>query len=112
MSVKPVRLPLAPIKRIAESGGAQRIGMPAVEAIAIAAEEWIKNLTVSAEKYANHAGRKTIKPEDIIVVMKEQGISIQMPAHKKPVQKKITKKPAATVAPPAPAVPTKQGQLV
>jgi histone H3/H4 len=69
------KLPLAPIKRIAVEGGAQRIGIPAAEIIGLAAEEWIKRITLAAEKYAIHAGRKTVKPEDIAVVVKDMGIN-------------------------------------
>ena len=85
------KLPLAPIKRIAVEGGAQRIGIPAAEIIGLAAEEWIKRITISAEKYAIHAGRKTVKPEDIIIVVKDMGINVQIPQSKsKPKPKKPT----------------------
>jgi histone H3/H4 len=103
MVSKPAELPLAPVKRVSESSGVQRIGIPAVEVIALAAKEWIKEITTSAEKYAIHAGRKTIKPEDILVVIKDKGITVQMPAKKsrkssssqKSVQKPVAAQPAA-----------------
>jgi len=75
-------LPLAPVKRVAEHGGAERVGNDATEALALAAEEWIKKITLSAQKYAKHAGRKTLKAEDVLVVVKEQGIMIQLPPQK------------------------------
>jgi histone H3/H4 len=96
-------LPLAPVKRVAEHGGAERVGNDATEALALAAEEWIKKITLSAQKYAKHAGRKTLKAEDVLVVVKEQGIMIQLPPQKmkttgvKPGTKE-TKKPVATPA--------------
>ena len=82
MVSKPAELPLAPVKRVSESSGVQRIGLPAVEIIALASQEFIKRITLNAEKYATHAGRKTIKPEDIIVVIKDEGIIVQIPAKK------------------------------
>jgi histone H3/H4 len=103
------KLPLAPIKRIAVEGGAQRIGIPAAEAIGLAAEEWIKRVTLSAEKYAVHSGRKTIKPEDILVVVKDMGINIQIPMKQKPKVKKV----AHVVQKPAPVAtaPTAQAAV-
>jgi histone H3/H4 len=89
------KLPLAPIKRIAVEGGAQRIGIPAAEVIALAAEQWIKDITMKAEKYAVHAGRKTVKPEDIVVVVKDLGINVQIPQSKPKAPKA---KPAAPAA--------------
>lgn len=97
-------LPLAPVKRVAEHGGAERVGNDATEALALAAEEWIKKITLSAQKYAKHAGRKTLKAEDVLVVVKEHGIMIQLPPQKmkattgvKPGTKEV-KKPVAAPA--------------
>jgi histone H3/H4 len=106
------KLPLAPIKRIAEEGGAQRIGIPASEVIGLAAEEWIKRVAVAAEKYAIHAGRKTVKQEDVVVVVKDLGINVTIPQSSKPKSKakkpeqKPHSAPAAAVQPQvAPQVP-------
>ncbi len=105
------KLPLAPIKRIAVEGGAQRIGIPAAEIIGLAAEEWIKRITISAEKYAIHAGRKTVKPEDIIIVVKDMGINVQIPQTKskpkpkKPVAAAPVVKPVVNTAPAVPVTP-------
>ena len=93
-------LPLAPVKRVAEQGGADRVGNDATEALALGAEEWIKKTVAAAQKYAKHAGRKTLKAEDVIVVVKEQGIMIQL----KPVkQKSSTAKKSAAQKPAKPA---------
>jgi histone H3/H4 len=112
------KLPLAPIKRIAIEGGAQRIGIPAAEAIGMALEELTKRITIQAEKFANHAGRKTVKPEDILVVVKEMGVNIQISQIKpktkvkklKPVAPSLNPTspviPAPTVIPPKPPTPT------
>lgn len=72
-------LPIAPVKRIAEECGVERVGLDATQALCIGAQEWIKKVAVKAQKYAKHAGRKTLKAEDIFVVVKEEGINIQMP---------------------------------
>ena len=97
MVSKPAELPLAPVKRVSESSGVQRIGIPAVEVIALAAKEWIKKVTLNADKYATHAGRKTIKPEDILVVIKDEGITVQLPAKK--TRKQTSSKPAPVQKP-------------
>lgn len=101
------KLPLAPIKRIAVEGGAQRIGIPAAEIIGLAAEEWIKRITLAAEKYAIHAGRKTVKPEDIAVVVKDAGIIIQIntPKPKPRVKKTVPATPEVAPRPPLPPFP-------
>lgn len=99
------KLPLAPIKRIAVEGGAQRIGIPAAEIIGLAAEEWIKRITLAAEKYAIHAGRKTVKPEDIAVVVKDAGIIIQINATKPKHKAKKVVPVTPDVIPPRPPFP-------
>ncbi len=58
-------LPSAAIVRIAKANGAERVGKDAVESIAKKTEEYIGELTSKASKLANHAGRKTLKEEDI-----------------------------------------------
>jgi DNA-binding protein len=100
------KLPLAPIKRIAVEGGAQRIGIPAAKVLGLAAEEWIKRVTVAAEKYAVHAGRKTTKPEDIVIVVRDMGINVPIPQKEKSSKSKKSNsaaKPAPTPSSPPPA---------
>ena len=76
------------------------------EIIGLAAEEWIKRVTLAAEKYAVHAGRKTVKPEDIAVVVKDMGINIQIPQSKpKPKIKKIIAAVTPVSPPPKPPMP-------
>ncbi|ADN37009.1 Transcription factor CBF/NF-Y/histone domain protein [Methanolacinia petrolearia DSM 11571] len=58
-------LPIAAVVRIAKKNGAERVGSDAAQAIVDAAEAYIANLTKEASKYAQHAGRKTIKKEDV-----------------------------------------------
>jgi len=58
-------LPNAAIQRIAKKTGAERIGTDATELLAKKAENYIANLVKKANAYAIHAGRKTLKAEDI-----------------------------------------------
>ena len=58
-------LPTAAIIRIAKANGAERVGSDAAEMLVKKAEEYIAQLTKEADKLASHAGRKTLKAEDI-----------------------------------------------
>jgi histone H3/H4 len=58
-------LPVAAIVRIAKQNGAERVGSDAAAALVAKTEEYIAGLTVEANKLALHAGRKTIKAEDV-----------------------------------------------
>jgi hypothetical protein len=51
-------------------------------------------VTIAAEKYAIHAGRKTVKPEDIAIAVKDMGINVQIPQKTKPKVRRV----AAVVA--------------
>nr|WP_319537739.1 histone family protein [uncultured Methanospirillum sp.] len=64
-------LPIAAVIRIAKANGAERVGADAAELLAKKAEEFIGQLTRDAEKLASHAGRKTIKEEDIEMAFKK-----------------------------------------
>ena len=59
-------LPLAPIKRLMKKSGAERVGDDAVEAMRDVLEERTRELTDEADKFAQHAGRKTVKKEDVL----------------------------------------------
>jgi DNA-binding protein len=58
-------LPIAAVVRIAKKNGAERVGSDAAAALVAKAEEYIAKLTKEANKLAQHAGRKTIKEEDV-----------------------------------------------
>lgn len=58
-------LPIAAVVRIAKNNGAERVGSDAAAALVLKAEEYIATLTKEANRLALHAGRKTIKEEDV-----------------------------------------------
>ncbi len=58
-------LPLAAVARIAKNNGAERVGADATEALVELAEGYLAKLVREANKLANHAGRKTLKAEDV-----------------------------------------------
>jgi len=63
-------LPIAAVVRIAKKNGAERVGSDAAEALVVKAEKYIAQLTKEANKLAEHAGRKTIKKEDVDLAAK------------------------------------------
>lgn len=65
-------LPIAAIVRIAKANGAERVGSDAAAILIKKAESYIGKLAKEANKLANHAGRKTIKVEDVEMAAKSQ----------------------------------------
>ena len=63
-------LPIAAVIRIAKKNGAERVGKDGAAALLARTEEYIVNLTKEANRLAQHAGRKTIKEEDIDLAVK------------------------------------------
>jgi len=61
-------LPIAAVVRIAKKHGAERVGSDAAEVLVAKAEEYIAEITKEALRFAQHAGRKTIKAEDIAAI--------------------------------------------
>ena len=61
-------LPIATIIRIAKKHGAERVGSDAAELLVTKAEEYIATISKDAARLAQHAGRKTLKAEDIIAI--------------------------------------------
>jgi histone H3/H4 len=68
--IKVADLPIAAVVRIAKKSGAQRVGSDAAAALLEDAERYIAKLTKEANKLAMHAGRKTIKEEDVYLAAK------------------------------------------
>ena len=60
-----VDLPIAAVKRIARKHGAARVGSDAAAALLAKTEMYIADLTKEANRLAQHAGRKTLREEDI-----------------------------------------------
>jgi len=59
-------LPIAAVVRIAKNKAkAERVGQDAAQEIVKYAEDYIVKLTKEANKLAEHAGRKTIKKDDV-----------------------------------------------
>ena len=58
-------LPIAAVTRIAKANGAERVGSDSAEMLVRMTEAYIGELTREAGKLAAHAGRKTLKQEDI-----------------------------------------------
>ena len=65
-----VDLPIAAVIRIAKKNGAERVGSDAAAALLAKTEVYIANLTKEANRLAQHAGRKTIKEEDVDLAVK------------------------------------------
>ena len=66
-------LPLAPLDRLMRDAGAKRVSDPAKIEMAKALEAVAEKLAMSAKKLAAHAGRKTIKAQDIELALKHMG---------------------------------------
>jgi len=68
--IKVADLPIAAVVRIAKQSGAERVGSDAAAALVAKAEDYIAELVKEANKLAMHAGRKTIKEEDVELAAK------------------------------------------
>jgi len=58
-------IPVAPVDRLIRRAGAQRVSSSAGERLAQILEEIGTRLTKDALRFARHAGRNTIKTEDM-----------------------------------------------
>ena len=64
-------LPLAAMEKVLKSVGAERVSDKAKAALKNAVEEVAEKIAVQAVKYAQHAGRKTVKASDVKLAAKE-----------------------------------------
>jgi len=63
-------LPVAPMERILKSAGADRVSRDAAVMLAEALEEIATDLAREAVNLSKHAGRKTVKADDLKLAMK------------------------------------------
>ena len=64
-------LPLAAMEKILKQCGAERVSDKAKAALKTAIEDIAEEISKRAIKFANHAGRKTVKSGDVLLAAKE-----------------------------------------
>jgi len=67
-------LPLAAMEKILKQAGAERVSEKAKAALKAVLEEKADEIAAKSVKFANHAGRKTIKAGDIKLASKYHGV--------------------------------------
>ena len=64
-------LPLAAMEKIMKGAGAERVSEKAKAALKVVLEEKAEEIAFKAIKLSTHAGRKTVKSEDIKLAVKQ-----------------------------------------
>jgi len=64
-------LPIATVERIVKEAGIERISSGATKALIDSAENHIKSVATNAYTYTKHAGRNTLKAEDVAAVIQQ-----------------------------------------
>ena len=62
-------IPKAPVKRIIQEAGAERVSADAVDTLAEFLEDYAEEVSEKAITYARYAKRKTVKAEDIALAV-------------------------------------------
>ena len=65
-------LPLLPFERIAKKAGAKRVSKDALEELRDIMEEYATDIAEKSVRLSRHAGRRTVKKEDIRFVVKKE----------------------------------------
>jgi len=63
-------MPLAAMEKVINEAGGERVSEEAKKELKRIVEEYALNIAEKAIKFSNHAGRKTIKVEDIKLALK------------------------------------------
>lgn len=64
-----MEIPKAPVKRIIQEAGAERVSADAVDALDEYLEDYAEKVSKKAIEYAKYAKRKTVKAEDIALAI-------------------------------------------
>jgi histone H3/H4 len=64
--IKMAELPIAPVTRIMRNAGAERVSEDASQELVNLLEDYGEKIARKAVSLARHAGRKTVKVEDIL----------------------------------------------